>query len=112
MDVAAAQVERPCDVVERCHQHSVGMLLPQGTAYALQLLVGRLPGLFQRLPDDGILRYGRPVVPHLAQRIEVRAERDAALTAQVVDELSDHGRAAHHAVDRHFGALHVAQLCS
>ena len=112
MNIAAAQVQRPGDVVERRDEHSVGMLLAQSLADAAQLRWRVLASILQRMDLHGILRDGRTVVPDEAQRVVVRAQREAALLAKVGDEVLDECRRVRHTVGSHLLRATVAQLLS
>ena len=87
------------------------MVLAQCLAYALQLVGRAFTRIFHGKQLHLVLRNGGPVVPHRAQRVQVRAQGYSALPAQVNDELTGHAGRAHHAVDAHLGvALLLLQL--
>ena len=110
MYVGAAQVERPGNVVECRHEHAVGMLVAESASDAHQFAVDGLACQLQGVNLHGVLGDGGAVTPQLTERVEVGAEGDSALTAQVGDERFHLGSRADHAVDAHFGAADVVQF--
>ena len=103
VNVAAAQVQRPRDVVECSREHTVGMLTPQRAPYLLNLLPRALAGKLRRLYPHRRRWYRRAVSPYRAQRVEVGAQRHPAFTPQLAGELLHHRLRHHHAVDAHLG---------
>ena len=102
MDVGAAQVECPGNVVERGHEHTVGMDLAQGTADAGEFRGDILAGIFDGLRHDGRLGNGRTVGPQTLQQVDVGAQGESAMLAKVLYECLDGTRGTAGAVDGDF----------
>ena len=88
MHIRPTQVQRPGNIVERRHQHPVGMLFAQSLADTSDLVASALSRIFQRIDHHRILWNGRTIFPDQFQGIEVRAERDAVLLTQVGNQVS------------------------
>ena len=87
MDIGAAQVQRPGYVVEGRHQHTVGVFLAQGLADAGNLAGRRFAGIFYRVYFHRVLGYSRTVAPDQLQRVQIGAQRHAALLPEVGHQL-------------------------
>ena len=108
--VAAPQIERPGDVVERRDEHSVSMLPAQRLPDAADFLACRLSRQVQRLHHHLVQRHGRTVGPHLRKDVEIGAQRESASLPQLTDQPFHHAVGTGHAVDAHFLRVAVAQL--
>ena len=85
-------------IVKICVEEKAGLLMIAGN-----LFCDRLTGIRHRVDLDGILRDGRTAAPDLLQRVEVGAQGESALPAQVGYQLLHAvGRRAP-AVDTYFG---------
>ena len=102
MHVAATQVKRPGNVIERSHKHSVSMPLVQSLSYAAELRGSWLACIFQRMDFHRVLRHRRTVGPYVLEGVQIGAEGDTALLPQVGNELSHLVDGAHHSIDAHF----------
>ena len=83
MHIASTQVQRPGDVVEGCHQHPVGMFLPQGLTDTGDFVMSRFTSIFQRMNHHRMIGNNRTILPDQLQRIEVGAEGETTLTTQI-----------------------------
>ena len=101
MHIRTTQIQRPGNIVQGRHQHTVGMLITQRLTDTGYLVVYALACIFQRVDFHRILRDVRTVLPDQLQGVEIRTERDTTLLAEVGNQiLYIAGRAAP-AVDAH-----------
>ena len=104
MHVRSAQVQRPGDVVERRHQHTVGVLLAQSLADTCNLVVSRLAGKLQRLKFHLVFRNRWTVCPNARQYIQIRPHRNTATLTQISDKVLYYRGRRTHSVDTHLRA--------
>ena len=110
MHVCASQVERPCHVVQRRHQHAVGVKLAQSLPDARQFALGGLAGISHGVHCHLVGGYGWAVCPYIIENVEVGAHRDASLASKVGDEALGVVKRVDHAVYAHRGAAKRSQF--
>ena len=110
VDIGASQVQRPGNIIKVAHQHTVGMNLAQSLADAGQLVACRLTSQFDGLQHDGIQRHRRTVFPDALQHIEIGAECQTALTAQLVLQLTDGGSSMCGTIETYLLAVGIGQF--
>ena len=110
MNIRATKIQYPCNIIERRHKHTIGMLTCKRLSYPYQLFRSIHTCILHRVYLYRILRDGRTVGPYISQRIKISTQRDSTLTSKVKSQCLYGIDRVHHAIDTHLWTIYASKL--
>ena len=83
MYIGTTQVQRPGDIIEGSHQHTVGMTLTECLSDTGNLIFCTFPCILQGIQLYGVLGDDGTITPYQFQRVQIRPHGDATFLAQI-----------------------------
>ena len=108
--IGSTQIERPCDIVERRHEHALGVTLTHGGTHTGEFRRAILAGILHGMKLDRGERSLGAVFPYQGERVEIGAQRQPAVGSQPGSQGVDIRRRTCHAVDADLGRVAHGEL--